>query len=204
MNSVCGLFTSAVAVPSSLTQCYSVTCLERDGPPGPKGYRGQKVSTTCLGNYWTSLLVLFIFISIALWKQGAKGDSGVPGSKGERGRPGDPGIEGPIGQPGIKVWPQTNERLHELLCDTNFALPPFFLYRENLVQKETRWAILFVSRSSRNWEHSGFAVGWVSRLVTVTDVNWLLVFLPTGRDGSPRQKSRTQFQYSLKFKTCDW
>ncbi|XP_041659021.1 collagen alpha-2(VI) chain [Cheilinus undulatus] len=60
------------------TECYSVTCLETDGPPGPKGHRGQK---------------------------GAKGDNGDPGPKGERGRPGDPGIEGPIGQPGIKGEP---------------------------------------------------------------------------------------------------
>ncbi|XP_043989278.1 collagen alpha-2(VI) chain [Gambusia affinis] len=56
-------------------ECYNVTCLEKDGPPGPKGHRGQK---------------------------GAKGDNGYAGQKGERGRPGDPGIEGPIGQPGIK------------------------------------------------------------------------------------------------------
>ncbi|XP_033837757.1 collagen alpha-2(VI) chain isoform X1 [Periophthalmus magnuspinnatus] len=59
-------------------ECYSVSCLETRGPPGPKGHRGQK---------------------------GAKGDNGEPGLKGERGRPGDPGIEGPIGQPGIKGEP---------------------------------------------------------------------------------------------------
>ncbi|XP_070700716.1 collagen alpha-2(VI) chain isoform X1 [Pempheris klunzingeri] len=59
-------------------ECYSVSCLETTGPPGPKGHRGQK---------------------------GAKGDNGEPGLKGERGRPGDPGIEGPIGQPGIKGEP---------------------------------------------------------------------------------------------------
>uniref|UniRef100_A0A671YT82 Collagen alpha-2(VI) chain n=1 Tax=Sparus aurata TaxID=8175 RepID=A0A671YT82_SPAAU len=50
-------------------RCYSVSCLETPGPPGPKGHRGQKVN------------------------------NGDPGLKGERGRPGDPGIEGPIGQP---------------------------------------------------------------------------------------------------------
>ncbi|XP_042284410.1 collagen alpha-2(VI) chain isoform X1 [Thunnus maccoyii] len=60
------------------TECYSVSCLETQGPPGPKGHRGQK---------------------------GAKGDNGDPGLKGERGRPGDPGIEGPIGQPGVKGEP---------------------------------------------------------------------------------------------------
>ncbi|XP_040911906.1 collagen alpha-2(VI) chain-like isoform X2 [Toxotes jaculatrix] len=59
-------------------ECYKVSCLETEGPPGPKGHRGQK---------------------------GAKGDNGEPGLKGERGRPGDPGIEGPIGQPGIKGEP---------------------------------------------------------------------------------------------------
>ncbi|XP_044075267.1 collagen alpha-2(VI) chain isoform X3 [Siniperca chuatsi] len=56
-------------------ECYSVSCLETEGPPGPKGHRGQK---------------------------GAKGDNGEAGLKGGRGRPGDPGIEGPIGQPGTK------------------------------------------------------------------------------------------------------
>ncbi|XP_041848649.1 collagen alpha-2(VI) chain-like isoform X2 [Melanotaenia boesemani] len=60
------------------TECYKVSCLETDGPPGPKGHRGQK---------------------------GAKGDIGQSGDKGERGRQGDPGIEGPIGQPGIKGEP---------------------------------------------------------------------------------------------------
>lgn len=30
--------------PSFLFQCYKVSCLEIPGPPGPKGYRGQKVS----------------------------------------------------------------------------------------------------------------------------------------------------------------
>ncbi|KAL0967025.1 hypothetical protein UPYG_G00303620 [Umbra pygmaea] len=56
-------------------ECYKVKCLETDGPPGPKGHRGQK---------------------------GAKGDNGDAGPKGDRGRQGDPGIEGPIGQPGVK------------------------------------------------------------------------------------------------------
>ncbi|XP_037837724.1 collagen alpha-2(VI) chain isoform X2 [Kryptolebias marmoratus] len=60
------------------TECYKVSCRETEGPPGPKGHRGQK---------------------------GAKGDNGDPGLKGDRGRPGDPGIEGPIGQPGIKGEP---------------------------------------------------------------------------------------------------
>ncbi|KAG7251718.1 hypothetical protein CRUP_004663 [Coryphaenoides rupestris] len=57
-------------------ECYKVSCLETEGPLGPKGHRGQK---------------------------GAKGDNGEPGLKGNSGRHGDPGIEGPIGQPGIKV-----------------------------------------------------------------------------------------------------
>ncbi|XP_055738411.1 collagen alpha-2(VI) chain-like isoform X1 [Salvelinus fontinalis] len=56
-------------------ECYKVKCLETEGPPGPKGHRGQK---------------------------GIKGDNGNSGLKGERGRQGDPGIEGPIGQPGVK------------------------------------------------------------------------------------------------------
>ncbi|XP_045907417.1 collagen alpha-2(VI) chain-like isoform X4 [Micropterus dolomieu] len=68
----------------AFVECYSVDCLETDGPPGPKGHRGQK---------------------------GAKGDNGEPGLKGGRGRPGDPGIEGPIGQPGTKGEPgQTGEK----------------------------------------------------------------------------------------------
>lgn len=63
----------------------------------------------------------------------------MPGSKGDTGRQGDPGIEGPIGQPGIKVRPQTNKHLHRLVCDTKVVcFTPFSLYRENLVQKETR------------------------------------------------------------------
>uniref|UniRef100_A0A673ZCY1 Collagen alpha-2(VI) chain n=1 Tax=Salmo trutta TaxID=8032 RepID=A0A673ZCY1_SALTR len=57
------------------TMCYKVKCLETEGPPGPKGHRGQK---------------------------GIKGDNGNAGFKGDRGRQGDPGIEGPIGQPGVK------------------------------------------------------------------------------------------------------
>uniref|UniRef100_A0AAZ3PM22 Collagen alpha-2(VI) chain n=1 Tax=Oncorhynchus tshawytscha TaxID=74940 RepID=A0AAZ3PM22_ONCTS len=57
------------------TMCYKVKCLETEGPPGPKGHRGQK---------------------------GIKGDNGNSGLKGDRGRQGDPGIEGPIGQPGVK------------------------------------------------------------------------------------------------------
>uniref|UniRef100_A0AAZ3RAR4 Collagen alpha-2(VI) chain n=1 Tax=Oncorhynchus tshawytscha TaxID=74940 RepID=A0AAZ3RAR4_ONCTS len=56
-------------------ECYKVKCLETEGPPGPKGHRGQK---------------------------GIKGDNGNSGLKGDRGRQGDPGIEGPIGQPGVK------------------------------------------------------------------------------------------------------
>ncbi|XP_034558595.1 collagen alpha-2(VI) chain [Notolabrus celidotus] len=59
-------------------ECYSESCLETEGPPGPQGHRGQK---------------------------GAKGDNGDPGLKGDRGGPGDPGIEGPIGQPGVKGAP---------------------------------------------------------------------------------------------------
>ncbi|KAM3866401.1 collagen alpha-2(VI) chain [Diretmus argenteus] len=63
---------------TAYVECYEVSCLETEGPLGPKGHRGQK---------------------------GAKGDNGDPGLKGGRGRPGDPGIEGPIGQPGVKGDP---------------------------------------------------------------------------------------------------
>ncbi|XP_062815595.1 collagen alpha-2(VI) chain isoform X3 [Anolis carolinensis] len=56
-------------------ECYKMSCLEIEGPAGPKGFRGQK---------------------------GAKGNMGAPGSPGLKGRQGDPGIEGPIGYPGPK------------------------------------------------------------------------------------------------------
>ncbi|XP_062972134.1 collagen alpha-2(VI) chain [Elgaria multicarinata webbii] len=56
-------------------ECYKKSCLEIEGLPGPKGFRGQK---------------------------GAKGNMGAPGSPGLKGRQGDPGIEGPIGYPGPK------------------------------------------------------------------------------------------------------
>ncbi|XP_055359803.1 collagen alpha-2(VI) chain isoform X2 [Betta splendens] len=62
----------------SYVECHSVSCLETEGPRGPKGYRGQK---------------------------GVKGDNGGAGEKGDKGRPGDPGIEGPIGLPGNKGEP---------------------------------------------------------------------------------------------------
>ncbi|XP_061463621.1 collagen alpha-2(VI) chain isoform X2 [Rhineura floridana] len=56
-------------------ECYKMSCLEIEGPVGPKGFRGQK---------------------------GAKGNMGAPGAAGLKGRQGDPGIEGPIGYPGPK------------------------------------------------------------------------------------------------------
>ncbi|KAJ8253020.1 hypothetical protein GJAV_G00208240 [Gymnothorax javanicus] len=56
-------------------ECYTLRCLETEGPLGPKGHRGNK---------------------------GAKGDHGFAGLKGDKGRQGDPGIEGPIGHPGPK------------------------------------------------------------------------------------------------------
>ncbi|XP_028663098.2 collagen alpha-2(VI) chain-like isoform X1 [Erpetoichthys calabaricus] len=60
------------------SECYKVTCVEYNGPPGPKGFLGQK---------------------------GAKGDIGNPGPPGEKGKQGDPGIEGPIGYSGPKGFP---------------------------------------------------------------------------------------------------
>ncbi|XP_026534812.1 collagen alpha-2(VI) chain isoform X2 [Notechis scutatus] len=56
-------------------KCYKMSCLEIQGPRGPKGVQGQK---------------------------GAKGNMGIPGIFGQKGRQGDPGIEGPIGHPGPK------------------------------------------------------------------------------------------------------
>ncbi|KAF7243645.1 Collagen alpha-2(VI) chain [Varanus komodoensis] len=59
----------------AFAECYKMSCLEIEGPSGPKGFRGQK---------------------------GAKGNMGAPGTPGLKGRQGDPGIEGPIGYPGPK------------------------------------------------------------------------------------------------------
>ncbi|XP_072274560.1 collagen alpha-2(VI) chain isoform X1 [Pyxicephalus adspersus] len=59
-------------------ECYKLSCLEIQGPPGVDGQRGQK---------------------------GAKGNAGEPGDAGPKGRQGDPGIEGPIGYPGPKGVP---------------------------------------------------------------------------------------------------
>lgn len=43
-SSLLGLVVLAsCAAPCFLFQCYKVSCLEIPGPPGPKGYRGQKV-----------------------------------------------------------------------------------------------------------------------------------------------------------------
>ncbi|XP_013926136.1 PREDICTED: collagen alpha-2(VI) chain, partial [Thamnophis sirtalis] len=57
----------------AFAKCYKMSCLEIQGPRGPKGFQGQK---------------------------GAKGNMGIPGFLGQKGRQGDPGIEGPIGHPG--------------------------------------------------------------------------------------------------------
>ncbi|XP_070588405.1 collagen alpha-2(VI) chain isoform X2 [Erythrolamprus reginae] len=59
----------------AFAKCYKMSCLELQGPRGPKGFQGQK---------------------------GAKGNMGSPGLLGQKGRQGDPGIEGPIGHPGPK------------------------------------------------------------------------------------------------------
>ncbi|XP_070789257.1 collagen alpha-2(VI) chain isoform X2 [Pituophis catenifer annectens] len=62
----------------AFAKCYKMSCLEIQGPRGPKGFQGQK---------------------------GAKGNMGLPGFLGQKGRQGDPGIEGPIGHPGPKGIP---------------------------------------------------------------------------------------------------
>lgn len=47
---------------SYLTQCYNVSCLETEGPSGPKGHRGQKVSLKHTHSYSDYIQVIFILI----------------------------------------------------------------------------------------------------------------------------------------------
>uniref|UniRef100_A0A4W4FJA7 VWFA domain-containing protein n=1 Tax=Electrophorus electricus TaxID=8005 RepID=A0A4W4FJA7_ELEEL len=83
-------------------ECYSLRCLETPGPPGPAGYRGQKVRLDFTILHYIPLSSI-ILLYIPLYSTILHCTPLYSIKLHYPGRPGRPGPPGPAGEPGAKV-----------------------------------------------------------------------------------------------------